>query len=305
MSLHPFIRNLLDASENMPRIPELSVEDARFSFRQRCAGLPMPSSPLSVENITVLGADGAKLSARCYRSLDSGIAPVLLFFHGGGFVVGDLDTHDSLCRQLCLSSACIVLAVDYRLAPEHPYPAAAQDAWAAYCWVLEGRLKGGDLSRVVLCGDSAGANLAAVTALRAREESAIQPAAQLLIYPLVDEPYGRAGSYVEMAEGFGLTRVAMRWYWDQYLQDHIVDQYAAPLKAERLENLPATLVITAEYDVLRDEGEDYALRLLVSGVAVKYKRYCGVNHGFLSLTSLVDVADQAMADICNWLAQQW
>jgi acetyl esterase len=224
--------------------------------------------------------------------------PALVFFHGGGFVICNLDTHDGPCRSIANAAGCIVVSVDYRLAPEHPYPAAAEDCHAATEWVAKNGAEFGiDTSRIAIGGDSAGGNLAAVVALMARDRGAPSLRFQLLIYPVTDYAF-ETDSYRENAEGYLLTRDMMRWFWNLYVPDasKAAEPYASPLRAADLSGLPPALCITAEYDPLRDEGEAYAARLREAGVAATTSRYDGLFHGFFGMSAQIDRARDAVAE---------
>ena len=221
--------------------------------------------------------------------------PVLVYFHGGGWVYGSLDTHDGVCRALAARTPCVVASVDYRLAPEHRFPAAVEDAWAATAWVAEHAASlGADPGRMAVGGDSAGGNLAAVLALRARDRG-LSLALQLLVYPVtycdLDRP-----SYLECASGYGLTRDAMRWFWEHYLgpSGEWSEPEASPLRATDLAGVAPARVLTAEYDPLRDEGEEYARRLAQAGVAVVSSRYDGLIHGFIRMPALIDRTEDGL-----------
>jgi acetyl esterase len=221
-----------------------------------------------------------------------------VYFHGGGFVMCSLDSHDGICRSLANAAGCVVVSVDYRLAPEHPYPAAPEDCYAATQWVAKnGAELAIDVTRLAIGGDSAGGNLTAVTALLARDRDGPSLRFQLLIYPVTDCAFDTA-SYQENAEGYMLTTGMMRWFWEKYLTDPVQgsEAYASPLRAANLANLPPGLCITAGYDPLRDEGEAYAARLREAGIAVRTSRYPGMFHGFLSMTAQLDTAREAMAE---------
>jgi acetyl esterase len=203
-------------------------------------------------------------------------------------VIGSLDTHDSLARGLANTGGCVVVSVDYRLAPEHKFPCAAEDAYAATRWAAEHAAEvGGDGSRLAVAGDSAGGNLAAAVALMARDRGGPALALQILIYPVTDRDFDTP-SYLNKGEGYGLTRSGMQWFWNHYLSgdDDLANPYAAPLRAPDLAGLPPALVITAEYDCLKDEGDAYAERLREAGVPTRHSSYDGMIHGFMTLTTL-------------------
>jgi acetyl esterase len=230
-----------------------------------------------------------------------------VFFHGGGFVVGDIDTHDATCRGLAKAAHCIVVSVDYRLAPEHPFPAAPEDCYAATVWVADNAASlGGDGARLAVGGDSAGGNLAAVVALMARDRGGPALAHQLLIYPVIDHNFDTA-SYVENGRGYLLSREMMMWFWGLYLEDASdgSNPYASPIRAEDLSGLAAATIISAEFDPLRDEGEAYARRLGDADVAVTARRYDGMVHGFFAMTAVLDRAREAVAFAAAELRRAW
>jgi acetyl esterase len=209
-----------------------------------------------------------------------------------------------MCRNLCAGAGCVVASVDYRLAPEHKFPAGIDDCLHATRWAAAHVAElAADPARIAVAGDSAGANMAAVTALRVRDEGGPALCAQLLLYPVTDYYTPGTPSYEENAEGYGLTRDTMKWFWDHYLSEASqgAHPHASPLRATDLSGLPPALVITAEYDPLRDEGERYAEKLRAAGVPVAMSRYDGVNHGFMFWVGVVDKAGVAMAEACEWL----
>jgi acetyl esterase len=224
---------------------------------------------------------------------------VLVYLHGGGWVTGSLDSHDGVCRALCARAPCVVVAVDYRLAPEHRFPAALDDAWAATAWVAEHAASiGGDPSRIAVGGDSAGGTLAAGVAFRARDHG-LALALQLLVYPVTDHDLERR-SYRENGSGYGLTKDAMRWFWSQYLGPggDPTDPEAAPLRARDLAGIAPALVLTVEYDPLRDEGDAYAERLRAAGVPVTHRRFDGLIHGVLRMPGTIR-RGQELLDACT------
>ena len=231
--------------------------------------------------------------------------PALIYFHGGGWVVGDLDTHDVLCRQLAAQAGVIVIAVDYRLAPEHPFPAAVDDCWSATTWIAANAVALGiDNTRLAVGGDSAGGGLAAVMALMARRSG---PALkfQVLVYPVTDLR-ADSESYSKYADGYLLTRNMMRWYIAQYAptDDDVRDWRASPLLAPSVDGVPPALVITAGLDPLRDEGEAYARRLEEAGVAVDYVCLGGMIHGFLTMGGKIDTANRTVSYMASALRQR-
>jgi len=226
--------------------------------------------------------------------------PLLVYYHGGGFVGGDLDTHDEPCRMLAHYAGHAVLSIDYRLAPEHRFPAAVEDALAAFEWAVgHAERLGCDPRRVAVGGDSAGGNLAAVVCIHARDAKTPVPCFQLLIYPATDQRSGHA-SHVKNAEGYLLTRKVMNYFRGHYLPREVdwFDWRASPLLAASLANLPPAYVITAGYDPLVDEGRAFAERLESEGVRVKYREYPDMVHGFLLMGGVLDTANQAVADCC-------
>jgi acetyl esterase len=251
----------------------------------------------TVSDRTVPGPSGP-VPVRVYAATANDSLPVLVYFHGGGWVIGDLDSYDATCRALTNAAGCVLVSVDYRLAPEHKFPAAAEDCFAALTWVrANAAALGGDARRVAVGGDSAGGNLAAVVAQMSRDRGEPPVALQLLIYPVTDRNFETA-SYRDNADGYLLTRDAMIWFWNHYLRKDADanSPLASPLKAANLRGLPPAFVLTAEFDPLRDEGEAYAARLREAGVPVTLKRYDGMIHGFVGLSSMFAQGRQAIAD---------
>lgn len=256
-----------------------------------------------VEDVQIPSGRG-DIAARVYAAETTGRKPALIYFHGGGFVVGNLETHDAVCRSLAAESGAVVVAVDYALAPEHRFPAAVEDAYAATVWVVENAVRLGlDAVRISVGGDSAGGTLAIVSAMRCRDAGGPALRSQVLFYPVTDLSSFDTGSYRSLSEGYGLTRAAMMWFGAQYLPsaDFAVHPEASPLLASDFRGLPPALLITAEFDPLRDEGEAYARRLEEAGVAVKVSRYQGMIHGFVAMRGVVAGGRRAIGEAAGFL----
>jgi acetyl esterase len=284
-------------------LSSLTPPQARASFLVP-SWLGAPREIAAVRDLTVPGP-GGPLRLRTYLPRGCPPLPVLVFFHGGGFVLGTLDEFDSFCTLLADGAGCVVVSVDYRLAPEQKYPAAAQDAVAALRWVgaHTGEI-GGDPTRIAVAGDSAGANLAAVAAMTARDEGP-KLVLQVLISPWVDLTCSETDSFRWFGQGSWLSTASLRWYRDHYLAgpDEARLPDASPLFARDLSGLPPALVLNAEFDVLRDQAEAFAGRLRSSGNAVDYRLYPGMLHDFAILPGLFDRASSAIDDICAVLRQ--
>jgi acetyl esterase len=256
-----------------------------------------------VDNRTIEAPDGRNIATRIYAPTGAGPFPVVVYYHGGGFVIATLDTYDASCRALCVATGAVVVSVDYRQAPESKYPAAVDDAFAAYQWVRANADKiKGDPNRVAVAGESAGGNLAAVVSIIAKEKNAPMPVFQLLIYPVVDNNMGTE-SYKENANAKPLNRAMMTWFFGHYLADakSADDPHVLPMKAKDLSGLPPAMVLTAQIDPLRSEGKAYAGRLKNAGVPVEYKNYDGVAHEFFGMGAVVDTAKVAQVDAAEAL----
>ncbi len=267
--------------------------------REMCRAMQPEAPEIGIGSVTAVDAGG--VPARAYRPEGTGPFPVVMMFHGGGWVIGDLTTADCQSREVCRGTGALVISVDYRLAPEHRFPAAAQDCYAATRWAAtQARTLGGDPTLLAVAGDSAGGNLAAVVAQMARDRGGPEIAFQLLVYPVVDGIHFDTPSYRENGEGYLLTADAMRWFWDHYAPSREArgEAYASPLLAKDLSNLPPALVMTAEYDPLRDEGEAYAKALSDAGVQAERVRCDGLIHGFFAHTRTIHAAHEAMATAC-------
>lgn len=302
MPLHPMIQSMLEKAAGLPPMHTVPVDTIRAGDMARYAAVPRPELA-HVEDQHIAGPRGP-LMVRIYRPDLTEGRPVIVFFHGSGFVICSVGTHDGFCRQLCLKTGMIVVSVDYALAPENKFPAGPEDALAATLWASKNAAHfGGDPDRITLAGDSAGGTMAAVTALRLREQDGPSIAAQLLMYPVTDHYSADHPSWTERGTSYGLTADGMRWFWDLYLSDprQGADPYASPARAADLAGLPPAHIITAEYDLLRDEGEFFANRLAQSGVSVSQVRYPDVNHGFMNWVGLMDRSDEALDTACGWL----
>lgn len=306
MPLHPQCQALIDAAaaasfESSDHLAIRRGYDAATEFYRH------PTPPLdSVANL-MFGGPAGNVPVRLYRprSAASTLLPVVVYYHGGGWVVGGLDSHDHLCRYLAANSGAVVVAVDYRLAPEHKFPAAFDDAVAAARWVAASAAELGiDAHRIALAGDSAGGNLAAATALALRDEGWPRIKLQVLIYPAVDFTADNASLH-DNATGYLLTRAAMEQFTDWYLPSRIArsDPHASPQLAADHSGLPAAWICATEYDPLRDEAERYAETLKRAGVAVEYTCYAGMIHGFARMGARIDLALAALDDVAAALGR--
>jgi acetyl esterase len=305
MAVDPQIQVLLDRGTGVPATHTLPVAEARRQYEARIAVMaPAPEMASVVERS--IDGPGGPLKLRIYTPFGDGVLPLMMFFHGSGFVLCTLDTHDGMCRNLAAGCGCVVVSVDYRLAPEHKFPKGPDDCLAATRWAAAHAAEfGADPKRIMVAGDSAGGNMAAVTALRIRDEGGPKLCGQMLLYPVTDYYTRGTRSYEENANGYGLTRDTMKWFWDHYLnhEGEAEDPYASPLRAVDLAGLPPAYVLSAEYDPLRDEAELYGERLQASGAAVRITRRAGMNHGFMFWVGIVAGADAAMEDACTWARQ--
>ncbi len=298
MALDVNVRALLDQMKAaaLPKLWELAPPAARAAMKSRLlAGKETPIG--EIRNLTIPGPVH-DIALRTYTPVDAkeAMLPALVFFHGGGFVIGDLDTHDDLCRCLANGSGCRVVSVDYRLAPEHPFPAAVEDCFAATKWVAEHAGELGISGPIAVGGDSAGGNLAAVVAQLAKTQGPAI-AFQLLIYPVTQLGGPEMPSMEENAKGYFLERESMQWFTRMYCPDvsQQSDPRMSPLRAKDLAGLPPAYVATAGFDPLRDEGKAYADKLDAAGVSVTYVNYPGMIHGFFSLRGLIPKAREAVA----------
>lgn len=310
--LTPQMNVVLDtmAEAGIPRLHTLTPQQARNLIEAlttaRLEKYPSPEVH-AVENLST-GAGYGHVPVRIYRANDAANAPVIVYYHGGGHVFGSLDSHDTACRYLCREAGCAVVSVDYRMGPEHPFPAAAIDSFDALRWAADkADALGFDASKIAVSGDSAGGNLAAVVALMARDAGSPGISAQVPIYPVVDYR-GGTESHARYANGYGiLDKEGVDWFRDHYFDSEadMDDWRAAPHLAESHAGLPQALVITAECDVLRDEGLAYAKQMTDAGVPVEHTEYKGMVHGFFGYLGLVDEAEQAHARVAEYLNRVW
>lgn len=298
MPLHPQVKVVLDQMAAAgPPLHHLSPVEARKAVEAMRATTGELEHVAKVENRTFRGPVG-ELPIRIYTPDGRGPFPVLVYFHGGGWVVGSLETVDASCRSLANLVGCIVVSADYRLAPEHKFPAATDDCYAALRWAtLHAASFHGDPSRMAVGGESAGANLAAVVALMAQERGATPLVHQVLAYPVISYAFDTP-SQRENAEGYFLTRDMMKWFWQQYLTNDADGEnpLASPLRARYLTGVAPATILTAEFDPLRDEGAAYAAKLREAGVPVTYKCYEGLIHGFFGMVKVVEPARKALEE---------
>ncbi len=316
MPLDPDVAEMLEtlAALQAPALSEGTVEQARANYD----AAPKPAAdPLACVEDRIVPGPASDIPVRLYAAThdpgthdpgthdpgthDNGL-PIVVFFHGGGWVLSSVAGHDPIARRIAARSGALVVSVDYRLAPEHPFPAPHDDCWAATAWLAaHGAAWGGDPSRIAVCGDSAGANLAAGVAIRARDEG-LAVALQALIYPCIDDRQDDYPSMRDNAEGFFLTAADMVWFWDHFVPaPYRPDPRAVPARAADLSGLAPAFVQTAEYDPLRDEGEFYAQRLQDAGVPTTVVRYPGVVHGFVTRWHAIGRAEQAHDDLARAL----
>jgi acetyl esterase len=314
MPNHPQVDALLDAlvAAGRPSSRSLPLAEGRRNFADLFGSFAATEDIEGTEDLEIAGASGAAIPVRLYRPLAPGShaaagadRPLIAFFHGGGWVFGSIDTHDGVCRALANAAGAVVASVGFRAAPEHPYPAPLDDAVAAIRWLFERRRsRSGEHGSLAVAGDSSGGNLAAAAALRLRDEGGPPLDAQILLYPSLD-PTMSAPSIEEHADDPFLSKDEVAWYWDQYVgsnQEARWDPYAAPSRAADLSGLPPALVITAENDPLRDEGESYARRLIESGVVTTAVRVPGMVHGFVSMGGSLDEAGATIRRVGTYLA---
>jgi acetyl esterase len=304
MPLDPQAQQVLELTAALGLPPNHLVSPARARINMKSRPRAAGPEVAKVQDRLIPGPD-VDIPVRIYTPAGTGPFPILVWFHGGGWVVGDLDTADPTARHLAVGAGCVVVSVDYRLAPETKFPGPADDSYAATVWAVQhaARLQG-DAETIAVGGDSAGGNLAAAVALMARDRGGPALVFQLLVYPVTAYDFDTS-SYQQNGDAYNLTRDSMQWYWNHYLQNpaDASNPYAAPLVAPNLEGLPPALVITAEYDPLCDEGEAYAKRLQAAGIPTSCTRYDGMIHGFFGMSAALDKGKQAIAEACTALRQ--
>lgn len=292
-----------------PELQTLQPAEARATYMEGVRMLSGPQVAVAKIAEAACESDVGPIPIRLYYPpRDDGLPlPLVVYFHGGGWCFGSIESHDSVCRTLCAGAGCIVASVEYHLAPEHKFPQAVNDAVAASSWAVENAAAiGADQARIVLAGDSAGANLAAVAALAARDTGQHEFLCQLLVYPATDQTMSFP-SHNMFGDGYRLTRPLMVWSSINYLRDghDVLDPRASPLFASDHSGLPPAIIVTAGFDPLRDEGEAYARKLSAAGVEVQYKCYERLIHGFIGLAGVVESAAAALDEIAGMLERKF
>lgn len=308
MPIDPQISEMLAAMPEWPGVRAVPLDMLRQSVRESSMAIPPAADAIVARTEDrIIDGPGGDLPIRLYWPVGDGPWPITVYFHGGGYVMGDLDTQDMIARAFCAWSDSIVISVDYRLAPEHPFPAASDDGYAALQWAhAHAGAIHGLADRLALAGDSAGGNLACAAALRARDRGGPAVRALVNIYGSANHPSQPTASAREFADGPILKSDDVLWFWEQYLTDPDVqqhDQEASPLRARSLADLPPTYIATAEYDPSRDDSENFAAKLADAGGVVEMKRYPGMVHGFASWVGFLPGAREVMQDTSRFLKQ--
>jgi acetyl esterase len=310
MPLDPQIKAMVDMSPPMPPLDVIPIEMLRASIYQASTAVPPLDVALgSISDRTIPGP-GGELKVRVYQPQGTGPFPVVVYFHGGGFATGNLDTQDSICRGLCSVAESVVMSVDYRLAPEHKFPAAPDDAYAATLWAAKNAAEiNGDPTRIAIGGDSAGAILSASTTLRIRDQGGPKLQAQILFYgSMTYEIDAPTKSLEEFKDGPWLRKEDITYFWSHYLPNLAVDQknpLACPTYATSHADLPPAFVGTAECDPTRDAAEEYGAKLKAAGVLVEQHRYAGMPHGFVSMVAVLPTARKAVDDAGAFLRKRF
>ncbi|TWB25641.1 alpha/beta hydrolase [Nitrospirillum bahiense] len=309
MNISPQLKPFVDAAAHFPKVDSIPLAVLRKAVRDASLAFPPLAVPIAKIEDRVIAGPAGDLRLRLYTPASGTPAPVLVYFHGGGFVMGDLDTQDMICRGLCHAAGCLVVSVDYRLAPEHPFPAGPDDCWAATCWAADHAEEiGGIPGRLAVAGDSAGAVLAASVALRARDEGGPQLDGQVLIYGSGGYPRGETASWRDYPVAPFISTEDTFFYWHQYLSQVEAQRdnpLASPNRAESHVGAAPAFIATAEFDPTRDDAEGYGLLLVAAGVPVTTRRYVGMVHGFVSWLGVIDAAQTAVDDVGGWLRQQF
>ncbi len=307
MPVDPQAQQVLDLGKLLPPMETLSVKAARNRCRDAFCTTTVFDPVEKLQDLTIdLVIDHTlyKVPVRIYTPHSRSLLPILVYFHGGGFVVNNLETHDAICRNLAINAECVVVSVDYARAPEFQYPIAVRQCYGITDWVEKNaEVIGGDPTRIAVGGDSSGGMLAAVVSLMARDRNGPHICCQLLLYPALDYYLPGTFSYQEFSTGYSLTRNTMKWFFGHYLPKEfdLNDAYLFPAMAKSHENLPHAFIITAEYDPLRDEAEQYATALEKAGTLVTVKRYDGMIHGFIIMHRAIDKGKVALKDAGNFL----
>lgn len=267
-----------------------------------------PEKMHHIEDRTVKAGDGFEIPIRIYRPVATSNLPILMHFHGGGFVIGNLDIYDRVSRRMAKMANCVVVSVDYRLAPEYKFPTAPEDCYAATLWAFENaQAIGGNPDKIAVMGDSAGGNLATVVAMMARDRKGPKISFQALIYPVVDATQSGL-SVKKYSKGFLLTKAQMDWFLDHYIDKSSTDlkhSYLSPLWEDNLQEMPPAYILTAENDPLKDEGAMYAEKLRKAGVGVEYQDYSGMIHGFFGMTKFLKLSQTAQQNVAEALKKAW
>jgi acetyl esterase len=305
LALHPQVAAALKMAEelNLPALNTQTPEAARASAKERTKNAPRELEDVQNVRDAVIPGPGGDLKIRIYTPSTGTDHSLILWFHGGGWVIGDLDNEDAACRVIANSTDSVIVSIDYRLAPDVRFPEPVEDCYAGLLWAHENASAlGADGSRIAVAGTSAGGNLSAAVALMARDRKGPSISHQVLFCPVVDHDFGTA-SYSANADGYMLSRDSMVWFWDHYIgpDGDGSHPYASPIRAESLADLPATTIIAAEYDPLVDEAEAYADALKTAGNDVTYKCYAGMIHGFNGQVGIFDTARDALAEATNRL----
>lgn len=308
MPLHPQATAFLDLLSRLqsPPMESLPLDVTRRALILGSAVKLVPAKLARMETRTIPGPGGSDLKIRIYWPAGQAPSAACLYFHGGGWVLNNIDTHDDLVQRLTEASGCMFVSVDYRLAPEHKYPAAVEDAYCALNWVTQHAAELQiDPHKIAVSGDSAGGNIAAALCLMTRDRGGPAVTFQALIYPITDCDFERP-SYRDNADGYFLTTAQMIWFWNHYVlsAEQMREPYASPIRATSLRGLPPALILTAEYDPLRDEGEAYAAALREAGVPTEAHRYDGMIHAFLKRVDQFDTALEAIKLIGDTLKER-